>query len=85
MADRSMERALVFWASLPVAASEEQWLDLYAASFREARAEVLEEAAIVAGDACLVPPDGGSPTPEETAVAETAAARIRALKENSNG
>jgi hypothetical protein len=45
MADRSMERALVFWASLPVAASEEQWLDLYAASFREARAEVLEEIA----------------------------------------
>jgi hypothetical protein len=40
----------------------------------------IEKAARVAEMACLVPPDGGSPTKEECAVALEAAKRIRALK-----
>jgi hypothetical protein len=43
------------------------------------RRAALEEAARVAERACLVPPDGGSPTPEEVEVANRAAADIRAL------
>ena len=39
----------------------------------------LERAASVAQNACLVPPDGGSPTPEEEAVCRAAADYIRAL------
>ena len=33
----------------------------------------------IAGDACLVEPDGGSPTEEETAVANTASSRIMGI------
>lgn len=40
---------------------------------------VVETLAQVAERACLVPPDGGAPTPEERAVADRAAADIRAL------
>lgn len=46
----------------------------------EARAKALEEAAKVAAWACMVPPDGGSPTDAERAVADAAAAAIRDLK-----
>lgn len=45
------------------------------------RDEVLEEAAKVAEQAHMVPPDGGSPTDAEYEVAQEAARRIRALKE----
>lgn len=40
----------------------------------------LDAAAWIALNACLVPPDGGSPTPEEVALCEYAAREIRALK-----
>lgn len=40
----------------------------------------IELAALAAEQACLVPPDGGSPTEAERAVADEAAKRIRALK-----
>jgi hypothetical protein len=43
------------------------------------RAEIIEECAKVAEWAHMVPPDGGSPTEEERAVAEAAARNIRAL------
>jgi hypothetical protein len=43
-----------------------------------ARREAMEEAARIARDACLSPPDGGSPTEGEVAVADNAAAMIRA-------
>jgi len=47
----------------------------------------MERAAEVALNACLVPPDGGSPTEEERLVCEEAARRIRALalEEVKNG
>ncbi len=48
------------------------------------RDAVLEEAARVAERAHLVPPDGGSPTENERAVAEAAAAAIRALKKDTD-
>lgn len=41
---------------------------------------VVEECARVAENACLVPPDGGSPTEGERQVAMAAAEAIRALK-----
>jgi hypothetical protein len=44
------------------------------------RDDVLVEAARVASEACLVPPDGGSPTEAEVEMCDRAAARIRALK-----
>lgn len=50
------------------------------AQLAEARNAALEEAAYQAKNACIVPPDGGSPTTEEIAVCDEAAARIRALK-----
>lgn len=46
----------------------------------QARSAALEEAAQVAVQACLVPPDGGSPTEDEYRVCEAAASYIRALK-----
>lgn len=45
-----------------------------------ARNEALEKAAYQAKHACLVPPDGGSPTAEEVAVCDEAERRILALK-----
>jgi hypothetical protein len=46
----------------------------------EARlAGAYERCATIAESACLVPPDGGSPTRGETDVAEAAASAIRAL------
>jgi hypothetical protein len=39
----------------------------------------LERAASIAQNACLVPPDGGNPTPEEEAVCRAAADYIEAL------
>lgn len=49
------------------------------AALETARRDALVQAAFVARAACLVDPDGGSPTEEECAVAEEAARRIRAL------
>lgn len=43
------------------------------------RTAALKEAAEVASNACLVPPDGGSPSEVEREVCEVAAARILAL------
>jgi hypothetical protein len=45
----------------------------------QTRAGIIEECAKVAEWAHMVPPDGGSPTEEERAVAEAAARNIRAL------
>jgi hypothetical protein len=45
----------------------------------QTRAEIIEECAKVAEWSHMVPPDGGSPTEEERAVAEAAARNIRAL------
>lgn len=50
------------------------------AAFRIAVNAVIEGCAYVAEQACLVPPDGGEPSPEEVEVAAEAARRIRALK-----
>lgn len=44
------------------------------------RSAILEEAARVAENGCLVPPDGGSPTEDEREMCESIAARIRLLK-----
>lgn len=41
------------------------------------RARALEEAAWIARDGCLVPPDGGSPTTEEVELCDRIAKRIR--------
>lgn len=50
--------------------------------YREAaRRDALEEAAKVAEWAHMVPPDGGSPTEDEHAVAKAAAQAIRNLKD----
>lgn len=46
----------------------------------DARNRALGEAAVKARHACLVPPDGGSPTPDKVAVCELAALSILALK-----
>lgn len=46
----------------------------------QARDAALEEAATVAENACLVPPDGGSPTDDEREMCEEAARQIRSLK-----
>lgn len=45
-----------------------------------ARNSALEDAARKAESACLVPPDGGCPSPTEVAVCKTAAKAIRAMK-----
>lgn len=57
--------------------------DALRAQLQAARDEALEDAAYQAQHACLVPPDGGSPTEEEIAVCDEAAKRIRALKSTS--
>jgi hypothetical protein len=44
-----------------------------------ARADALREAAYIARNACLVPPDGGNPTEQEVAVCDEAYRRILAL------
>lgn len=48
---------------------------------QQARADAFEEAAKIADTGMLVPPDGGSPTEDECAVAERIAAAIRARKD----
>lgn len=53
----------------------------WAALERAVRNAALEEAAKVAADAYLVPPDGGSPTNGEYETARRAAERIRSLIE----
>lgn len=45
----------------------------------EAGRQVMEAAAVRAANACLVPPDGGSPTEDERRVADAAASALRAL------
>lgn len=50
-----------------------------AAAFKAGQEDMRERAAYMAAMACLVEPDGGAPSAEETAVADTAARRIRAL------
>lgn len=55
----------------------------YDAAIRAAKIEGMREAAYIASNACLVPPDGGSPTPEEVAVCEEAYRRITALIERT--
>jgi hypothetical protein len=50
------------------------------AAIRWAQGDALEAAARIAEWAHMVPPDGGSPTAEEEAVANHVAERIRALK-----
>lgn len=57
--------------------------DALRAQLQAVRDEALEEAAYQAQHACLVPPDGGSPTAEEVATCDEAAKRIRALKSTS--
>ena len=49
--------------------------------WREERARnaALEEAALIARNGCLVPPDGGSPTKDETDVCDRIESQIRAL------
>lgn len=49
-------------------------------ALKEYRDAVIEKCAVIAANACLVPPDGGTPTVEEAAVSEEAARRIRKLK-----
>ena len=66
----------------PIAPTQDAALDAWnrradiAAAIREA---ALREAAYVAINACLVPPDGGSPTEAERLVCEEAYRRILAL------
>lgn len=49
------------------------------------RNDVLEEAALIAEWAHMVPPDGGSPSEAEKQVADNAAAAIRARKDQTDG
>jgi hypothetical protein len=56
----------------------EDQLPAIASALEAERRAALEEAAKVAEWAHMVPPDGGSPTEEEKAVADEAARRIRA-------
>jgi hypothetical protein len=49
------------------------------AQLAKARVNALREAAYVARNACLVPPDGGNPTEAEAAVCDEAYIRILAL------
>lgn len=64
---------------------------LIATALAAARKEEREACAKLAETACLVPPDGGSPTEAERMVGEAAAAAIRArslkpsTKETGNG
>ena len=51
-------------------------------ALKEYHDSIVEKCAVIAGNSCLVPPDGGSPTAEEAAVSEEAARRIRELKSN---
>lgn len=53
--------------------------DLSDAAIKQARQEALRKAAEIARNACLVPPDGGSPTEQEAAVCDEAYKRIMAL------
>ena len=55
------------------------------AAYRAGEERMRERAASVAQNACLVPPDGGSPSDEEIAVANDAAAAIAALKPEGQG
>jgi hypothetical protein len=56
-------------------------LTQYTAAIRQAeRDEALDEAAKIAENACLVPPDGGCPSPDEVRVAYSARDQIRNLK-----
>lgn len=77
--ERSMERG---WADLMIALAADR--DHLRREVEEARDNALDEAADQAWHACLVPPDGGSPTDDEVAVCEEAAKRILALKEPTN-
>jgi hypothetical protein len=47
---------------------------------RQTRNQALEEAAQIAGNGCLVPPDGGSPTEAESEMCESIASCIRLRK-----
>jgi hypothetical protein len=61
----------------------------YQLTVRNSGEQALREAADIAANACLVPPDGGSPTPNEVELCGRISAAILALitnsdKENSN-
>lgn len=51
------------------------------AAREEGRREALTEAAYIACNACLVPPDGGNPTEDERLVCDEAYRRILALRD----
>ena len=58
-------------------------IEMFTRGKKEARNEALREAASVAANACLVEPDGGSPTKAEADVCEEAYRRIIALIEGA--
>lgn len=49
-------------------------------ALKEYHDSIVEKCAVIAGNSCLVPPDGGSPTVDEAAVSEEAARRIRTMR-----
>lgn len=55
--------------------------DIVDALVAEKEREALTEAAYIARNACLVPPDGGNPTEYERLVCEEASRRILALRD----
>lgn len=62
----------------PVFAIGENVRDMLAAHIAQEIKREREACAVVAENACLVPPDGGSPTKEESEMCDRAAAFIRA-------
>ena len=53
--------------------------ELEASSREILREQIIKQCAAIARNACLVPPDGGSPTEEERLVCEAAEQNILAL------
>ena len=64
------------WASRPLASFEQAMRAALEAVALDLYERGLRVAAEIARNACLVPPDGGSPTPEDQAVAQAAHDRI---------
>lgn len=71
--------ALDKWENTQGVGLDESMAIGFAKALRIERELALRKAARIAREGCLVPPDGGSPTAEETTLCDHIAARIMAL------
>jgi hypothetical protein len=83
--ERSRSDEDIGTALTPIGVLVEAGKEAIALAQREARIKALREAWHIARNSCLIPPDGGSPTEEETAVSDRAANGIQALIDREYG